>query len=282
MVTAKDLMRTDYVSVDLKDTISQLLGKLKMGKAHSALVFDGKKYKGIIAKRFLLTSRIHPEKMKVANVILKRSKAKSSFFVPTLKPDTNLKEICRLMAAADTHILPVLQKDKVIGVVSSHDVAGAIAENYKKLACQELASMAPVTATPDDEIMKVIQKLVRSGIDHLPIVDEQGRLMGMVTMSDLVEKPQLWDMRAQHIPQAASHQQGKRTGYAHGEKTSMMNLPIRNCMTTKSMCCTSPDTKIPEAVRMMDENNVSNIVLVKNSKPVGILTIKDLLVDYAK
>jgi len=281
MVNAQDLMSQDYASVDINDTISQLLGKMKLAKAHSAVVFDGKKYLGVLSKRFLLTSRIDPKKMKVHNIIKKRSKAKAQFFVPTLELSTPLKEICKKMAAADVHMLPVLQKDKVIGIVSSHEVVKEIAAAYKGIACQELASI-PVTAKPSDGIYKAIDILSRNGIDHLPITDEQNKLIGMVAMSDLFENMNFWSTSAQKISQAASHQQGKHTGYAHGEKTKMSSLPIENCMSRKSICCTAPETKIPEAVRLMDENNVSNIVLVKSGKPVGILTIKDLLVDYAK
>lgn len=281
MVTAQDLLRTDYVSVDIKDTISQLLGKLRQAKVHSALVFDGKKYLGVVTGRFLLTSRIDPSKMKIGNIIKKRSKAKAQFFVPTLELNTSLKEICRKIAAADTHILPVLQKDKVLGIVSSHDVGLEIANTYGKIACAEFAS-TPITARPDDGIDKAINVLSRKSIDHLPIVDEQNKLIGMVALPDLLENPNSWAMSAQKISQAASHQQGKRTGYAHGEKTSMANLPIENCMSRKPICCTAPETKIPEAVKIMSENNVCNIVLVKNNKPVGILTIKDIIADYAK
>ncbi len=281
MVTAQDLLRTDYISVDVKDTISHLLGKLKQGKVHSALVFDGKKYLGVVTSRFLLTSRIDPSKMKVGNIIKKRSKAKAQFFVPTLELNTSLKEICRKITAADTHMLPVLQKDKVVGIVSSHDVGLEIAGAYGKITCADFAK-TPITARPSDGLDKVINVLSRENIDHLPVVDEQNKLLGMVAMSDLLENPNSWNMSAQKISQAASHQQGKRTGYAHGEKTKMSNLPIENCMSRKAMCCTAPETKVPEAVRIMDENSVCNIILVKNNKPVGILTIKDIIADYAK
>ena len=282
MVTAKELMRKDYVSIDVKDTISHMLGRMKKAKVHSAVVFDGKKYKGIAAKRFLLTSRIQPDKMKVGNITKKRSKSKITFFVPTLKLGTDIKEICRLMAAADTHMLPVIDKNKVVGVVSAHELVKEISTAYRGLACDELASMNVETASPDDQLMKIIQKMNRGGFDHVPLVDSQGKLTGMIAMADLIEKRQVWNLKAQHISRAASHQKGSRSGYDHGEKENLLNLPARNCMTYKTTCCTAPNTKIPDAIKIMSRNNVCNIVLVKYDKPVGILTIKDILEDYAK
>ena len=282
MVKAQDIMSKNFVSIDIKETISQMLGKMKSNRVHSAIVFEKGKYKGVVTRRFLLTSRIHTEEMKISNITKKRSKSKTPFYVPTLELDTELKEICRLMAASDTHTLPVLQKDKVVGVVSSHDVISHIADAYKKIACEELASREIVTATPNEQLMKIIQKMSRNDIDHLPLVDEQGRLMGMIAMADLIDNPEFWDVRAQKISRAASHQQGKKTGYGSGEKESMLNLPARNCMSYKKMCSTAPETKIPAAINMMIENEVCNIILIRYDKPVGILTIKDLLVDYAK
>jgi len=283
MVTAKDLLRTDYVSVDVNDSISKLLGRLKLKKQHSAVVFDGKKYLGIIARRFLLISRINPKQMKVRNIIKHRSKARTPFFVPKLAPDTDLRKMAKLFATADTHMLPVIQKGKLIGIVSSHDLLKEVAKDYSGLACDELASMKAETATANDEIGKVMKIFNRKNIDHLPVVDKEGKLEGMITLSDLLMNPEFWGPTSgQHLSRAASHQKGKRSGYDGGEKTGMISLPVKNCMSRKTLCCTPPSTSIPEAVKMMDKNDVCNIILVKYNKPVGILTIKDLLKDYAK
>ncbi|MEM3154501.1 MAG: CBS domain-containing protein [Candidatus Woesearchaeota archaeon] len=281
MTTALDLLQTDYISVDIKDTVSQLLGALKKAKEHYALVFNGKKYLGVVAKRFLLSSRIDPAKMKVSNIIKKRSKAKTQFYVPTLSPDTDIKEICKLMSTSDSHLLPVLEKGKVIGVVMAHDVVNEISKEYANITCKEF-SPAIITASPEDDIFTAIQIFARKGIDHLPIVDKDNTIIGMVTMSDLLENPNFWGVQAQKLPTAASHQKGKRTGYQHGEKTKMTSLPIRNLLSRKPLCCTPPDTKVPAAVELMKKNDVCSIILIKNNKPVGIFTIKDLLIDYAK
>ncbi len=281
MVTAQDLMRKDYISVDISDTVSVLLGALKKAKEHYALVFDGKKYLGMVAKRFLLSSRIDPTTMKVGNITKKRSKSKTAFFVPELSLDTDIKEICKLMSSSDSHVLPVLEKDKVIGIVQASDVVHEIAREYAKVSCQEFSPVL-ITASADDGIDAAIRILSRESIDHLPIVDKENAVIGMVAMSDLLDNPNFWGMQAQKISQAASHQRGKRTGYGHGEKTKMSNLPIRNLLSRKQLCCTSPETKVPDAVALMEEEGVCSIVLVKNKKAFGIFTMKSLLMDYAK
>jgi len=282
MVTAKDLLSKDYASVDVNDTMAQLIGILKKEEAHAALVFDGDKYLGVVGKRFLLTSRIDPGNMKVANIVKHRSKSKSAFFVPELSEDTDLKEICRLMANADTHLLPVLKNKKVIGVVHAKDVALAIAGEYRGIACDRLGTMGAITAKLKDEVGKALQRLKERGIDHLPVVDENGELAGVLATSDLFESPG-WVGTGQHISRAASHQKGKRTGYgSSGQLTRMINLPVENSMSRGNMCCTEPSNTIPNAVQLMAENEVCDIILCKKNKPVGILTLKDIFLDYAK
>jgi len=282
MVTAQDLLRTDYASVDVKDTISKLLGKLARTRQHSAVVFDGKKYKGIVSRRFLLTSRINPKQMKVGNIIKHRSKSKISFYVPKLEPQTSLWRICKAFVASDTHMLPVMRGEKLLGVVNAHDVVKEIAPVYRGIACDELATPQPVVVREYDEIGKAIQLFNRRGIDHLPIVDKSDRLMGMITLSDLLQNPQFWGpTKRMHIP-ASNPRRGGRSGSGTGEKTQMIGLPVRNCMSRKGMCCTQPSTPIPEAIAKMDKNTVCNIILVRYDKPVGILTMSDIMRDYAK
>jgi CBS domain-containing protein len=48
-------------------------------------------------------------------------------------------------------------------------------------------------------------------------------------------------------------------------------------------CCTAaPEDKVSTVIDAMVGQNVSTAVLVKSDAPVGILTVKDILNDYAK
>lgn len=282
MVTAKELMQKKYISIEITDTVAQLLGKLKKSRTHAAIVFKNGKYQGTITKRFILNSRMEPKKVKIENITKRRSKSKSPFHVPMLKESTTLQEICRLMAAADSHILPVIENGKVLGIVHTMDVLTNISSAYKGLKCEELASMKITTITEGDDIGKAITLFSRNGIDHLPVIDDKGKLTGMLSTSDLIENSAFWGTASQKISSAARHQGNKNSGYDSGEKTRMSGLPISNLMSRKNMCCTQPSTTIPNAIKLMTENDVPSIILVKNNEPVGILTAKDVLQDYAK
>ena len=117
MVVAKDVMSTEFVKVDVDETISRLLGRMKKERDTVALVFDKDVFKGVLSKKWLLSSRIDTSTMKVNNILKHRTRAKSSFFVPQIAQSTVLKEVCRLLATADVRALPVVEKKKVIGIV---------------------------------------------------------------------------------------------------------------------------------------------------------------------
>ena len=65
MVTVKELMTKDFLTIERGDTVAQLLGKLKKNNKRVALVFEGKKFLGVVRKIDLLRSKVPIEKEKV-------------------------------------------------------------------------------------------------------------------------------------------------------------------------------------------------------------------------
>lgn len=273
MITAQDIMRKNTVCVDISETVSQLLSKLKRAKMHAALVYDKKTYLGVVNKRFLLTSTMSPSIMKVGNIVKHRSKSKSPFFVPKLAKDTPLRKIIDLLATADTHLLPVIDNDKIIGGVYLHDV---LANITVKKTCEKTGCMDLVTIREEDELGKALRLFKTKKIDHLPVLDERGNLSGMLALSDLLDNPRFWGVSSQRIPGAAKHQRGKRTGYGTGEKSKMTTLPVKNFMTARVECI-SPTSSAQNAVAAMTKKGISTLVLAKTTKPLGIITARDLL-----
>ncbi|MEM4247286.1 MAG: CBS domain-containing protein, partial [Candidatus Woesearchaeota archaeon] len=252
-----------------------------------AVVFEKNDYKGIVAKKWLLSSRIDPATMRIKNLISHRSKSKTPFFVPKLSPDTELKEIARLMATADVHALPVIftenKKEKVMGVVHSIDVIANLKTFYSRVRADELANMKLVTAHQDDELSKAMSLMSRQGISKIVVVDSQNRLTGILGLTDILIDVQLFPRSRMRIPKAASHQMGKHTGFGVGEKTNLLKMPVRNVLTHVPNCITAaPDESMANIIDLMKENDVSSVVLVKKDIPVGIITIKDILEDFSR
>jgi len=287
MVHAHEIMRTDFILADISDTVSSLIGQMEKHGHREAIVFDGSTYKGLASKKWLLSSRINPVEMKLRNLMTHRSKSKTPFFVPKLSPDTELKEIARLLATADVHALPVVasvnKKEKVVGVVHALDVLGELKEEYRKIRVSDLASMKLVTVFEDDQVGMVLQIMHKQGIGHVVVVDSKDRLIGIVGLTDIITDVSIFPRSNMHISKAASHQKGKHTGFGTGEKTNILTLPVHNILTHVPNCCTiAPEASVAVAIGEMIENHVGSAVVMKKDTPVGIITVKDILQDYGK
>jgi CBS domain-containing protein len=280
LITAKDLISKDYLAVDAGETVSKLIGKMKRKNTTFALVFQGKKYKGLIDKRFLLTSRVDTSKMKITNVIKKRSKSKTPFYVPKLETDTDLDKMCRLLATTNTRALPVIKKNQIIGVVTVNRILKELKKSYKGVKADELASKKLITADEKEPIGKVIEKMHLQGTDRMPVIDKLKKLVGIATLNDIMKYFQRWPISSQKI------RGGNVPGYPNrdsGEKQDMLKAPIRNIMIPTRMCYTAgPKEPVPRIIDMMAKENVCSIILESKLKPIGMITVRDILRDYSR
>ncbi|MEU1673091.1 CBS domain-containing protein [Streptomyces roseifaciens] len=92
---------------------------------------------------------------------------------------------CR--ADAGVGALPVVQDDGVIGVITDRDlVVRAMAHGLSPaLRVEEVMSGDPVTVEPDTPVAAALHAMRSIKARHLPVVDEGGRLVGMVSFDDL-------------------------------------------------------------------------------------------------
>ncbi|MBN1644609.1 CBS domain-containing protein [Candidatus Woesearchaeota archaeon] len=281
MITAKDLMSRSYLAVDVKETVSKLIGKMKQKNITFALVFQGNKYKGLLDKRFLLTSRIDAHKMKVNNVLKKRSKAKTQFFVPKLNKDTVLDQICRLMATSNSRALPVIEGNSVQGVVTTKKVLASIRNSYRGLKAGQILKKTLVSALENEQIGKVIEKMHSQKIDKMPIVNKLGQLVGITTINDIMKQFHRFSRTAQKLKTKGNRT--KAPNRDSGESQDMLKLPIINLMTPTRLCITAGlKTPVPEIIDLMTNENISNVIITEKLKPIGIITTKDLLEEYSK
>jgi len=287
MVQAQDILRTDFILATVDDTVSSLIGQMERHDECYAVVFENNNYKGIVAKKWLLSSRIDPASMKIRNLLTHRSKSKTPFFVPKLSPDTELKEIARLMATADVHALPVIgiehKKEHVIGMVHAEDVIAALRTFYVRVRADELGSMKLVTIQENEEIGKAINLMSKQNIGRVVVVDSQNKLIGIIGLTDIILDVSVFPRTRMHMSKAGSHQKGKRTGFGVGEKTNILTLPVHNILTHVPNCATAPpEESVAQIIDTMVEDDISSVVLVKKDIPVGIITIKDILEDFSK
>ena len=100
---------------------------------------------------------------------------------------TPVAEAAKVMARENVGSVPVVQGDKLVGVVTDRDlVVRLLAEGRdpQSTTVGEIASSEPVTLSPDDELDKALQLLARHQVRRLPVVEGE-RLVGIVAQADI-------------------------------------------------------------------------------------------------
>ncbi|MFJ5726684.1 CBS domain-containing protein [Streptomyces paradoxus] len=105
---------------------------------------------------------------------------------------TPFKEVVRLLDHHRISGLPVVDDDdKVLGVVSGTDLVRARANRAgrdpaRAVTAQDLMSAPAVTVHPEQSVPDAARLMERRGVERLPVVDEEDRLIGIATRRDLL------------------------------------------------------------------------------------------------
>ena len=112
--------------------------------------------------------------------------------VVSVLPSTPAQEAWRLMIRHGVKALPVLDDRRgLAGIITLHDffvgheVAAGVAGNASWLV-GDVMTRDVLTAGPGQELVDLMPAFSDGGRHHLPVVDDHGRLVGMVTQSDMV------------------------------------------------------------------------------------------------
>lgn len=260
-MSVKDFLSSHFVRVDVEDTVSSLLGKLRVLDELSAVVFNGDKAVGMADKRKFLRTRIDAKSTKVKRVVTK---------VPMLSLDTTEEEAARLMSTSNMHTLPVVQGSEVVGVIYARDLLRILKPKLQDMRIKDLSTEKLEVMDENEPVSKAINSFRTMHFDHAPIVDKKGSLIGMVTITDLLEKYFASPPRRNSgmgIRGPASNP-AKEFNFAH--------LPISNEMSLLVHSLPA-DAPLSKAVDVMISEHMSSLLLVDGKKPTGIITVKDIL-----
>jgi len=92
------------------------------------------------------------------------------------------------MEASDLGSLAVVEGTNLIGLVTERDLRRAMAEGLDLGATEvsEIMGEDPDTFDPDLDIWDAAAWIAESGYRHLPLVDDEGTLLGVVSIRDLL------------------------------------------------------------------------------------------------
>ncbi len=103
-----------------------------------------------------------------------------------LDPSTPVHEAARLMQKYGYEGFPVVQEGRVVGLLTRRAVDRALAHKLN-LTAASLMEAGEVTVRPTDSVQHLQAVMTDSGWGQVPVVDESGRVVGIVTRTDLLK-----------------------------------------------------------------------------------------------
>lgn len=122
-----------------------------------------------------------------------------SHAVRHVSPTDSIADAAMLMAERDVGILPVVDDQRVVGVVTDRDlvVRGLAVGLRGRAHIAELMSMRVVTCRPEDEIDAVLEQMAAEQVRRLPVVSPDGRLVGLFSLVDAARTEEYQEAAAQ-------------------------------------------------------------------------------------
>jgi CBS domain-containing protein len=106
-------------------------------------------------------------------------------------PETPISEAARLMKSDDVGSLPILEGERLTGIVTDRDIVlQAVAEEKdpRGMPVREVASRELVTIGPEEDLSEALRLMASHQVRRIPVVDEDSRLVGIVAQADIARE----------------------------------------------------------------------------------------------
>ena len=149
-----------------------------------------------------------------------------------------------------------------------------------KAVARDIMRSNLITAQPDQSLVDLRHLLIESHVSGVPVV-EDGRLIGVVSRSDLVRVEELGEALDAEISEEV-WLENQADGFKHpapegfrGFRRRLSELRVKDAMRAQVVTCL-PDTPVKEVAAEMVRHHVHRIVVVEGDKPLGIVSTLDI------
>ncbi len=109
----------------------------------------------------------------------------------SIDADKPVSYAAKMMKDEDVGFAPIVEGDKLIGTVTDRDIAmKVVAEGRdpQSTTVREIASTNLVTIDPQQDLDDALRLMASNQVRRLPVVEEDGRLVGVVAQKDVAEQ----------------------------------------------------------------------------------------------
>lgn len=140
------------------------------------------------------------------------------------------------------------------------------------MKAKDVMTTSVVTVRPDTDVREIARRLIERNISAVPVVDAEGRVMGIVSEGDLMRRPESeterrssWWLRLL----AGSEEQAQRYVKSHG-------LTAGDVM-TQGVVTASEEASVDELATLLEKRRIKRVPIVRDGRIVGIVSRANLL-----
>jgi CBS domain-containing protein len=249
----EEIMVKDIKYVSSDDYISKALGTMKAKRIHQLLVMDNNKLSGILELRKIVTKDIDPSSTKVHTILSN---------APTIRKDESVEKCAEILLTSGFRAIPVVEKNKVIGIVSETDIL-KVASNFIDMnADAGIISSKCIYAEKTANIGTVKKLMLDKNVSRIPIVDKD-KVIGVVETLDMIKF-----MEGRETLEARG---GKIKKIGSKEKIGINSMSVMSLISQPAVL--SGGKKIKDIVTILQKNEE---VIIQDAG-VCIVTPKDIL-----
>ena len=104
---------------------------------------------------------------------------------------TTIADAARLMKSEDVGPLPVVEGDRLVGMVTDRDIVLRVVAEGKdpqSATVGEIASRDLITVDPQQDLDEALRLMAQHQVRRLPVVEEDGRLVGILAQADVARE----------------------------------------------------------------------------------------------
>ena len=109
----------------------------------------------------------------------------------TVEPSTPINEVARIMKQEDVGSVPVCEGNRLVGTITDRDITLRIVAEGKdpqSTTVRDVATTDLVTIDPQQSLDEALQLMAQNQVRRLPVVEEDGRLVGIVAQADIAQQ----------------------------------------------------------------------------------------------
>jgi predicted transcriptional regulator len=252
---AAEIMTRDVISLDENTVITEALAKMRDNSVQTVPILRDGKYIGVLTYREILKRHSIRPNSKVVHFATPS---------PGLAEDDSIEAIAKSLVDSGMMALPVIKKEKIVGIVSRTDLVKHLSEiyNIKSLKCENLMIPEKQFVHEKDGVDIAVEAMRSMDLTEFPLVDDKGRYTGIMKLND-----------------ATRELFGKEDGIKFGQYTSSKQRVKIVCSSLLSeLPSLRKDDALEKAATLMVENLVHIAPITDDdNKLVGIVEMNTIV-----